>query len=55
MGDKDKTASNFIDEISELLHNSKHFHKVIIEGDITNIVIEKPKESKENASIQDKT
>jgi len=45
---KDKTTSNFIDEISELLHNSKHFHKVIIKGDITNIVIEKPKEDKKD-------
>lgn len=43
---KDKTASNFIDEISELLQKSKHFFKIIIEGDITNIVIEKPKEIK---------
>jgi hypothetical protein len=45
---KDKTTSNFIDEITELLKKSKHFHKVIIEGDITNIVIEKPKEDKKD-------
>lgn len=48
MGDKDKTTKNVIDEITELLKDSKHFHKVIIEGDITNIVIEKPKEEKKD-------
>jgi len=45
---KDKTTSNLIDEISELLKKNKHFHKVTIEGDITNIVIEKPKEDKKD-------
>jgi len=47
---KDKTTSNFIDEITELLKKSKHFHKVIIEGDITNIIIEKPKEIKNESN-----
>jgi len=47
---KDKTTSNLIDELSELLKKTKHFHKVTIEGDITSIVIEKPKESKDESN-----
>lgn len=51
MEDENKTIPNFIDEISEILNKSKHFHTVRIEGDITNIVIEKPKEDKKDVGM----
>lgn len=38
---------DLIEEICKAISKSKHIKKVTIEGDITNIIIENPNETKE--------
>ena len=38
-----KSVLDLIDDASEILKDNKHFHKITIEGDKTNIIIEKDK------------
>jgi hypothetical protein len=43
----EKTVQEVVDTLTEVLKDSKSFHKVIIYGDKTNVVIEKPVDKQE--------
>jgi hypothetical protein len=43
-----KTIFNLIEDAVEILRNSKSFFKIIIKGEISNIIIEKPEEEEKN-------